>query len=154
MEGYIIGWERQERFRYEWDNGDPPMVWDITKAKELVACQQTIGTEPKAIDHDAMIVLDQGNVLDDAVVAKADPSVPGIAAPIVDTDKQMVIYVLIDGQHRLRKALRTGQGFTAWLLTDAAARACTIEGPAHRMPWNVRAEPPPQNKSTVDLKSS
>lgn len=103
------------------------LTWDVTRAKEQVAAgfiQTPNPVEiPRAELRNLMIRCDWT----EAHVAEVDPSVPGIAAPFIWGGQ--IIYVPIDGIHRAVRAFRDEVPFSVWLLTDAASRACIVDGP-------------------------
>lgn len=126
---------RIEKFSYEVP-GYRPVAWNINIAKELVESGRVV--RRVEIDREELRNIMTRNAWDEEGVARADPSKPGIGAPIVDHVNKCVLYVLIDGTHRAVRALRDGVPFTANLLTDAAAEACTICGPDSLLPWRYR----------------
>lgn len=97
-------------------------TWDITRAREHVEKQDVAGLDEIPIG--VLQEIAASNEWEQSVVDKADPSRPGIAAPIVAMGQ--VIYILVDGTHRAVKALQQGRTFSAWLLTPAANRACLV----------------------------
>jgi len=124
---------KHEAFRY-----DVPNVgfvrWDVTLAQECVAAGQIRTTVP--IEPAEMQNIAQRNSWEPAKLPFVDPSLPGIAAPLVWDGA--IHYVLIDGNHRLARALQDGLPFSAHLLTDEAARRCVIEGSAALLPWSYQ----------------
>lgn len=123
-----------QTFRYEIP-GEPDIVWNIDRARELVRDQANVAATVPIREPDAREIA-ESNSWEEAHLANVDPNEPGIGAPILY--KGMISYVLIDGQHRNVRALREGRTFTARLLTDEASRACVILGDDHpRMPWNL-----------------
>lgn len=114
-----------EFFDYQIDDahGGGYVRWDVTAAKAAVAAGAVITRSTMALEDMAEIAA--RNDWDEAVVAKADPAQPGIAAPII-VPGLGVVYTLIDGTHRCVAALRRGQPFVADLLTDEASRRCIV----------------------------
>lgn len=117
-------------FTYTTERGHQ-LMWDVTRAKAEVAAGHTIATVPIAPSELAEIAA--RNDWTAARVAIADPTLPGIGAPMVWEGS--VIYILIDGTHRAVRAHQTDGVFSAHLLTDEAARRCLLSGPPALMPW-------------------
>jgi hypothetical protein len=114
------------------DPADGLASWDVTIAKQLVAAGHIEACVE--IPRDIMQgIADRNEEWIPAKLDAADPSVPGISVPMVLDGH--IMYQLIDGNHRIAKALREGRTFQTYLLTAEASRACLIHGPAHRMPW-------------------
>ena len=107
------------------------ITWDINRAMAEVDAGQVLAT--LEVPRDQLESIREKNSWDPGVVAKADPSQPGIGAPIVHEGR--VIYVLIDGTHRAVRALQDGVPFMACLLTDEAARRCVLRGDDALLPW-------------------
>ena len=128
-----IGESRIETFRFTFENGDGEAIYLVTLAKVLVEAGQVVACIE--IPQAMMSEIAQRNEWDPAKLDRADPSIPGIAVPMINDGQ--IQYTLIDGMHRLARAIRDGLSFKAHLLTDDAARACLITGPAHRMPWGA-----------------
>ena len=123
---------RRDVFTYElFPLPGDPLVWDITRAKELVAEGRVIRRVP--MDANGMREIAQNNDWNPAHLPNVDPALPGIAAPII-VPGIGTIYTLIDGTHRCVRALLEGRIFYADLLTDEAGRACLISGPQTAIP--------------------
>lgn len=104
--------------------------WNVTQAQEEVkAGHVLVRTE---IDRPAMQDIANANEWTEEGVADADPSIDGIAAPLLAMGT--VIYVLIDGTHRLVRAMRDGKPFFAKLLTDDANRRCVVSADEGMVP--------------------
>jgi hypothetical protein len=122
----------QQVFRYTLDTGEPDIVWDINKAKAMVAAGLVEWPQPQPITLAMMQEIADANEWEPEHVDEVDPSRPGIAAPILHQGQ--VIYILIDGHHRNARALREGRSFSAYLLTNEASRACVVEPDHPRLP--------------------
>lgn len=110
---------QHEAFTFTTILGDV-ITWDVTKAREQVAAGNTVGLSE--IPPHVLAEIAAANEWTPDVVATADPSKHGIAAPVIAMGQ--VIYVLIDGTHRAVHALQHRKTFCAWLLSDAANREC------------------------------
>ena len=111
--------------------------WNVTKALELVAAGRVIRKE--RLSAEVMLSVAENNEWTDDGVANADPSVPGIAAPVVENGA--VMFVLIDGIHRcvrsivdLASGVEGAKPFEAWLLTADANRECLMIAPDYLVP--------------------
>ena len=111
--------------------GHAPMKWNVTLARYLLR-------EPHArvmrtpLTPDLMREFLQHVEINPAQVAKADTSRPGIAAPYVLDGA--TCYMVIDGAHRIAKALQHNVTFYVDILTDRAAKRC-YQGPPSLVPW-------------------
>lgn len=119
----MTGFFKIERFRYQLP-GEPDIVWDIGAAKLLVKQGHYLAIAE--IDPATQADIMQRNAWDPEHLAAVDISQPGIAAPVIDQGR--IAYVLIDGLHRNARAFQEGKTFRAYLLKDAASRACILEG--------------------------
>ena len=73
--------------------------------------------------------------IDEATVEGADPTYPGLTAPILDPAQPgVVLHILIDGVHRAVKAYRTGQPFKAIVLPPEVSRDCLLDAPEGSVP--------------------
>lgn len=117
-----------ETYTYEWASGS--VTWNITQAKQLIAEGRAVGWNDVA--HDQLQRIAERYDYDEATVARADPCVPGIAAPILDQGQ--VVYVIIDGIHRAVRAYRDGQPFIVLILSDEDSRACILGNPEGLIP--------------------
>lgn len=132
---------RHESFRYTVP-GYGDVRWDVTVAQQLVTAGHTRALVPISVQTTREIA--ERNTWDPAKLDHVDPSIPGICAPLVKPDDPggpHIYSVLIDGTHRCARAARDGLPFSAYLLTDDAARACVIDGPAVLLPWSYRSQP-------------
>ena len=118
-----------ETFQYDIP-GHPPVCWNVTAAKRAVAAGQVVARV--TVPPDQLAAISQKNDWTQAGVDRADPTVPGIGAPLIWDGG--ILYVLIDGTHRAVRALQTGVPFDADLLTDDASRACLITAPTALIP--------------------
>jgi len=119
-----------EYFTYTFPDGGV-ITWDITEAKRRIAAGEILVRT--VMPRHQLENLARQNDWSQAVVDRADPSIPGIGAPIIHDNE--IIYVLIDGTHRAVHALQAGQvDYTVDLLSDAAARACVLKAPQGRVP--------------------
>lgn len=123
---------RHQTFRY-FLPGEPDIVWDINAAENIIR-RGTAGAlgflelpAPQPIPPDQMRSIAEKNAWDPAMIHLADPSVPGIAAPLIN--EGAIMWVLIDGMHRNARALRDGLPFAAWLLSDQGSRLCLLTDP-------------------------
>lgn len=110
--------------------GYEPFMWDVTIAQQLVAAGAIEATIAMPFEDMAEVV-SKNDVVPEHV-DRVDPTIPGIAAPIINPclTPRGISYVLIDGTHRCAKALRQQQPFIVYLLTDVAARRALLSGPA------------------------
>ena len=129
-----------QTFEYSFPNGDQ-IVWSVDKAMDLVRDGQVLTL--MELPRDQMLLIAQRNEWSLSKLEDADPSEPGIAAPIIVTrDEQPqlgpelkhIIYVLIDGTHRCVRALCNGVPFKAHILTDQASSQSILLAPAWRVP--------------------
>jgi sirohydrochlorin ferrochelatase len=107
-------------FTYTLPDGQQ-ITWDITRA---LAHLKAITWQTVEIPRDQMQLIVEKNEHDPQRYGLVDPSIPGIAAPIVWEGARM--YILIDGTHRTGRALRDGLSFFAHLLTDEGSRDCVL----------------------------
>jgi hypothetical protein len=117
-------------FRYTIPGEATQLIWSITAALQAVKDGLTIGCV--AIPPEEMQAIADRNEWDASRLDAVDPTIPGIAAPILHEGEAQ--WILIDGQHRNARALRDGLGFKAWLLREDVSRACLLQAPAHRIP--------------------
>jgi hypothetical protein len=115
------------------------LTWDLTRAKAWLQAQLRAGRaatlECIEMSRDQMERMATTWAIDEAVVETADPTYPGLAAPIVDPDQPGVLQmILIDGVHRATKAYREGISFEAFLLPDDVSRECLLEAPEGSVP--------------------
>ena len=68
-------------------------------------------------------------------LARVDPSIPGIGAPLRIPSLGVVSYILIDGTHRCVRAYLEKLPFGAKLLTDEAAKRCLVRADPELIPW-------------------
>jgi hypothetical protein len=132
----LHGTVRVETFTYEVP-GYQPVRWDILQAKAHVQAGHVLTR--LTLSRETQQDIADRNTWDPAKLDQSDPTVPGIAAPLV-YDGRTVMYVLIDGLHRNARALRDHRPFQAYLLTDAAARDCVLEGDPRLLPWTYAVE--------------
>lgn len=119
---------------FEWREASSGQVfaWDVTLAEKFRGNGFILMTT--VAERDQMEAVKRNNEWDPLVVARADPSIHGIGAPIVKDGA--IAYILIDGTHRCVRALETGVPFEVDLLTDEVAAACQI--PVSTQLWTVR----------------
>lgn len=120
---------QHEAFTFTTILGDA-ITWDVTRARDHVTRGNVVGFSEIPVSTLAEIAA--LNAWQEDVVATADPTQHGIAAPIVAMGH--VIYVLIDGTHRAVRALRDHVPFSAWLLNDVANRDCVVRAPNGLIP--------------------
>lgn len=119
--------------------GEQDLVWDITKAKRLALNNDNLRaiTEiPRAEMEDILRRFDY----DKEYARTVDPSQPGIGAPMVMEvgGRTAIAFIVIDGVHRIARAVELNKPFKVRLLTDEASRACLVSKDNNpRMPWNV-----------------
>lgn len=111
-----------ETFLFTPENGEPPIRWNVSYAKQLVAAGYYVALKP--VDRETMQQISERNSWDPAHVETVDETTPGIAAPYLH--EGTLIYILIDGIHRCVKALRKGTSFHAYLLSYEAETACVM----------------------------
>jgi hypothetical protein len=109
-----------ETFTYTTPNGRT-ITWDITKAQEIIRQRNE---QPEEVPKIAMEVFVEKNQPGPARYDSVDPSIPGIAAPILWEGTAM--YTLVDGNHRNMRALRDGLPFFVHLLTAQESRDCIL----------------------------
>ena len=109
-----------ETYTYEWPGGSA--TWNIAKAKQCILDGRAAGWND--VPRDQLQIIADRYEYDEAKVTLADPSIPGIAAPILDQDQ--VVYVIVDGIHRAVRAYRDGQPFIVLILSDSDSRTCIL----------------------------
>jgi hypothetical protein len=135
-----------ETYTYALDSGGF-VTWDTTLAKRLIA-RRTAGID--TLDLATMRAIVARTEVGPVKFALADPRVPGIGgqirlpeaslegapeeivAQVLANDR--IINILIDGSHRLAKALRQGVPFQVRRLTEADNRRCIVEAPPGVIP--------------------
>jgi hypothetical protein len=105
--------------------------WNITQAQREIAAGHVMARTE--IAREDMRAIAASNDWTEDGVTNADPTLDGIAAPLFDGNGT-IIYVLIDGTHRLVRALREGRPFFAKALTDEANRRCVIDADSGMVP--------------------
>jgi len=130
----LSGGVRVERYRYTVP-GHGDLVWDVLRAKEEVRLGHVLATIELPRDE-------QQNIMercdwDPTHLPHVDITQPGIAAPFVW--EGAIMYVPIDGIHRITRAYREHRTFYMHCLTDAASKAAFLEGPEYLMPWAADA---------------
>lgn len=129
MQVESVRWAWWEEYRYTVP-GHGMLVWHITRAKEQVAAGHVVACVEMSREEMANTIA--RCEWDESHLLEVDITLPGIAAPFIWDGR--IIYVPIDGIHRLVRAYREGKPFYFQLLTDAASRACLIEGPRELIP--------------------
>ena len=126
-------WLEAETYTYTLDAGGY-ISWDITRVKAWVTAHPEADALEVPRAQLALIALNWET--HQAIVAAADPSRPGIAAPIIDRTQTppVVCYILVDGVHRATRAYLTGQPFFACVLPDDVSRECVIDAPPGTIP--------------------
>lgn len=95
-------------------------AWDIDTATRLAARYPVHQTNIRALTWARAVIK-----IDDAHAVKADLTRPLLAVPIPDADTPLVI----DGWHRIHRALTTGvDELPVILLDERDERACRIRG--------------------------
>lgn len=128
---YLLPDFRIEVYHYDVPNYGR-ITWDINRAKEQVKAGYVVSPRPVDVARKEMENIMARCKWTEAHVAEVDVSIPGIAAPFLW--EQAIVYVPIDGIHRMVRAYREGKPFSFWLLTNEASRACVIAGPRDRLP--------------------
>lgn len=147
----VIGELTVQVFRYQIPGEPGDVVWNVTAALAAVARGEIVATV--TMDPAALRDLCRRNTWDPHHIDEVDPSIPGIGAPLVfdpathvcpegSAPGKGIYYVTIDGLHRAARCLRDELPFKVQLLTDAAAKACLISGPAHLLPWTYQVATP------------
>lgn len=108
------------------------LVWNITRAKECVARGELHQPTPMAITRPVMEKVIAQCEWDEDHLVHVDPAIPGISAPMIWEGH--VIWIPIDGIHRIVRAVRENRPFSVWMLTEAASRACLLSGPLGLVP--------------------
>ena len=127
----------REGYTYDVPGGGQ-VRWCVTSARALIEANPAANVfRVEEIPLSEMAEIAKRTSWDPARLDEVDPSIPGIAAPIV-LPEYGVVYILIDGLHRNARALRDGHTFHARLLTDGVARQCLLEGALELMPWGQR----------------
>ena len=129
----IIHQPGDETFTYEIP-GYGTLHWNVTHAQRAVAAGQV--EAHVTVDREQLAAIAAKNEWTQARVDQADPTIPGIGAPVIWQGQ--IIYILIDGTHRAVRAHQTGVPFEADLLTEAASRACLIAGVPGLIPGGFR----------------
>jgi hypothetical protein len=101
---------------------DATIVWDITKALELItfSCAAVVEMPAEEMEQTLHIVKHSA-----ARFNEVDHSIPGIGAPLYDNG--VLVMRLIDGTHRCGKAWHLGHQFWVRVLRREASRACILE---------------------------